>query len=65
MCRFDYLHVNPSYFSLGIVKQTIKIKLEVDVLPPLSIQTENKLVLKPFSFYVNCLRIEDLFAGKM
>lgn len=51
--------------SIPTVKPTIKIKLEVDVLPPLSFQTENKLVLKPFSFYVNCLRIEDLFAGKM
>ncbi len=33
--------------SIPTVKPTIKIKLEVDVLPPLSFQTENKLVLKP------------------
>lgn len=52
-------------FALPITKPTLKIKLEVDTLPPLSFQTENKLLLKPFSFYVNCLRIEDLFAGKM
>lgn len=52
-------------FTLPIAKPALKIKLEVDTLPPLSFLTENKLLLKPFSFYVNCLRIEDLFAGKM
>lgn len=52
-------------FSIPSLKPAIKIKLEVDVLPPLSFQTENKLLLKPYSFYVNCLRIEDLFAGKI
>ncbi len=52
-------------FALPITKPSLKIKLEVDTLPPLSFQTENKLLLRPFSFYVNSLRIEDLFAGKM
>lgn len=29
-------------------------------------ETEEKLLLKPFSFYVKCFAInEDLFAGKM
>lgn len=52
-------------FSLPLIKPALKIKLEVDVLPPLSFWTENKLLLKPFSFYANCRTIEDLFAGKM
>jgi len=52
-------------FSLPLNKPVLKIKLEVDIMPPLSFQTENKLLLKPFSFYANCLTIEDLFAGKM
>ena len=52
-------------FTLPISKPSIKIKLEVDTLPPLSFETENKLLLRPFSFYVNCLQVEDLFAGKM
>ncbi len=52
-------------FALPTTKPTLKIKLEVDTLPPLLFQTENKLLLKPYSFYVNCLKIEDLFAGKM
>lgn len=52
-------------FALPVTKPSLKIKLEVDTLPPLSFQTENKLLLRPFSFYANCLRIEDLLAGKM
>jgi len=43
----------------------IKIKLEIDTKPPLGFATEEKLLLKPFSFYVKCFTISDLFAGKM
>jgi predicted nucleotidyltransferase component of viral defense system len=46
-------------------KANIKIKLEVDTIPPLGFQTEEKLLLRPFSFYVKCFSISDLFAGKM
>jgi predicted nucleotidyltransferase component of viral defense system len=47
------------------LKPTIKIKLEVDTDPPLGFETEEKLLLKPFSFYVKCFTLSDLFAGKM
>ncbi|WP_129716231.1 nucleotidyl transferase AbiEii/AbiGii toxin family protein [Pedobacter sp. SYP-B3415] len=43
----------------------IKIKIEVDKAPPLGFSTEEKLLLRPFSFYVKCLSLPDLFAGKM
>jgi predicted nucleotidyltransferase component of viral defense system len=43
----------------------IKIKLEVDTNPPSDFETENKLLLKPFSFYVHCFALPSLFAGKM
>ena len=46
-------------------KPSIKIKLEVDTQPPLLFETENKLLIKPFSFYVNCFTLSYLFAGKM
>ena len=46
-------------------KPSIKIKLEVDTQPPLLFETENKLLIKPFSFYVNCFTLPYLFAGKM
>ena len=47
------------------LKPTLKIKLEIDTTPPLGFTTENLLLLKPFSFYVNCMVKEDLFAGKL
>lgn len=46
-------------------KANILIKLEVDREPPLGFETEERLLLKPFSFYVKCFSISDLFAGKM
>jgi predicted nucleotidyltransferase component of viral defense system len=46
-------------------KPSIKIKIEVDTDPPLNFETENLLLSKPFSFYVNCFTLPNLFAGKM
>ncbi|HEY9048173.1 MAG TPA: nucleotidyl transferase AbiEii/AbiGii toxin family protein [Ohtaekwangia sp.] len=46
-------------------KPNIKIKLEVDIKPPLGFQTEEKLLFRPFSFYVKCFALPYLFAGKM
>ena len=46
-------------------RPNIKIKLEVDTEPPLGFETEEKLLVKPFSFYVKCFSLPDLFAGKM
>ena len=43
----------------------VKIKLEVDINPPLGFETEERLLLKPFSFYVKCFTLSNLFAGKM
>jgi predicted nucleotidyltransferase component of viral defense system len=43
----------------------IKIKLEVDREPPLGFETEEKLLLRPFSFYVKCFTLPSLFAGKL
>ncbi len=45
--------------------KTLKIKIEVDRLPPLNFKTEEKLLLRPFSFYVKCFTKPSLFAGKM
>lgn len=43
----------------------ITIKIEVDREPPLGFDTEEKLLLRPVSFYVKCLTLPNLFAGKM
>ena len=47
------------------MRPAIKIKLEVDTNPPPGFATEEKLLLKPFSFYTKCFTAPDLFAGKM
>lgn len=56
----------------GIVKQSeiktnknIKIKIEIDTRPPLNFDTEEKLMIRPFSFYVKCFSLSSLFAGKL
>jgi predicted nucleotidyltransferase component of viral defense system len=55
-----------SNFSLNLIrKPVIKIKLEIDKNPPLGFETENLLLLRPFSFQVNCMKLPDLYAGKM
>jgi hypothetical protein len=43
----------------------LKIKLEVDTVPPPGFRTEEKLLLRPFSFYVKCFKLPFLFSGKM
>lgn len=61
-----FLKSDTRLFSLAVhAGRTIKIKFEVDTLPPPGFKTEEKLLLQPFSFYVNCFSLPDLFAGKM
>jgi predicted nucleotidyltransferase component of viral defense system len=45
--------------------KSIKIKIEIDRVPPLGFDTEEKLLVRPFSFYVNCFSLSSLFAGKL
>ncbi len=45
--------------------KSVKIKIEVDTMPPLNFMTEQKLLLQPHSFMVRCFALPDLFAGKM
>ena len=46
-------------------EKNLKIKIEVDTMPPLKFETEQKLLLQPFAFMVRCFTLPDLFAGKM
>ena len=57
--------VEGSDLNLTNERINIKIKLEVDTLPPLGFQTESKLLLRPYSVYVNVMELPDLYAGKM
>lgn len=45
--------------------RTLTIKIEVDREPPLNFKTEEKLLMRPFSFYVKCFTKPCLFAGKL
>lgn len=46
-------------------EKSLKIKIEVDIKPPLEFLTEQKLLLYPFSFMTRCFTLPDLYAGKM
>lgn len=46
-------------------EKDLKIKIEVDIDPPLGFSTEQKLSLMPFSFMTRCFTLPNLYAGKM
>jgi len=60
-----FLKGDTQLFTLAVHSQkTVKIKFEVDTLPPLRFSTEEKLLLEPFSFYVKCFSLPDLLPEK-
>jgi len=61
-----FLKDNTAAYDLRFkTEKTIKIKIEVDIDPPMKFDTEQKLLLLPFSFMTRCFVLSDLFAGKM
>lgn len=61
-----FLKDNTEVFDLVFrTERAIKIKIEIDTLPPSHFATERKLLLHPYSFWVNCFTLPNLFAGKM
>ncbi|OFY85168.1 MAG: hypothetical protein A3F72_05150 [Bacteroidetes bacterium RIFCSPLOWO2_12_FULL_35_15] len=61
-----FLKQNSPIYNLNIQNnRQVKIKFEIDTNPPLGFTTENKLLVQPFSFFVNTYTLSDLFAGKM
>jgi len=61
-----FLKSNTTVVQLAIGgSRLLKIKLVVDTDPPLGFNTEEQLLLLPYSFYVKCFCLPDLFAGKM
>ena len=54
------------YKNIGISNnQTLKIKFEIDIDPPLGFSTEAKFIKEPIPVSINCFVPSDLFAGKM
>ena len=61
-----FLKDDTNVYNLAFqTEKSLKIKIEVDTQPPLGFQTEQKLLLQPFSFMTRCVTLPDLFAGKM
>lgn len=46
-------------------QRVLKIKFEVDTDPPPGFDTEERLLVQPYSFYAKCYALPDLHAGKM
>lgn len=61
-----FLKDNTDVYNLSFsTEKSLKIKIEVDTQPPLEFDTEERLLLQPFSFMTRCLTLPNLFAGKM
>ena len=61
-----FLKDNTDVYNLSFrTKKSVKIKIDVDTQPPLEFDTEERLLLHPFSFMTRCLTLPNLFAGKM
>lgn len=61
-----FLKDNTDVYNLSFTtEKSLKIKIEVDTMPPLRFDTEERLLLQPFSFMTRCMTLPNLFAGKM
>ncbi len=61
-----FLKDNTDVYNLSFTtEKSLKIKIEVDTEPPLPFDTEERLLLQPFSFFTRCVTLPNLFAGKM
>jgi hypothetical protein len=61
-----FLKDNTEIYDLSFrTERSIKIKIEVDINPPLNFSTEQRLSLQPFSFMTRCFTLPDMFAGKL
>lgn len=61
-----FLKDNTDVYNITFqTEKSIRIKIEVDTMPPLQFETEQKLLLQPLSFMVRCFTLPCLFAGKM
>lgn len=61
-----FLKDNTDVYNITFqTEKSIRIKIEVDTMPPLQFETEQRLLLQPFSFMVRCFTLPCLFAGKM
>lgn len=61
-----FLKEDTSAYDIAFrTEKSVKVKIELDTDPPLLFDTEQKLLMKPYSLMVRCFTLPDLFAGKM
>ena len=61
-----FLKDNTDVYNLSFqTEKSLKIKIEVDTLPPLDFQTEQRMLIQPFSFMTRCISLPDLYSGKL
>lgn len=61
-----FLKDNTDVYDLSFqTEKSIRVKIEVDTIPPLKFTTEQRILLQPKSFMTRCVTLPDLFAGKM
>lgn len=61
-----FLKESTSIYDVRVASQKqLKIKFEVDTDPPGEFTTQECLLVQPYSFYVKCYALSDLYAGKM
>lgn len=61
-----FLKKGTSIYDVQVAgQQVLKIKFEVDTDPPAGFATEERLLVQPYSFYVKCYALPDLYAGKL
>lgn len=61
-----FLKDNTDVYNLSFqTEKTIKVKIEVDTIPPQNFATEQKILYQPKNFMTRCVALPDLYAGKM
>lgn len=61
-----FLKDNTEVYNLSFqTEKSLRIKIEVDIMPPLDFNTEQHILLLPHSFSTRCFSLPDLYAGKM
>ncbi len=61
-----FLKDNTSTYDISFqTERSVKVKIEVDINPPMQFETEQKVLLEPYPVMINCMTQSCLFAGKM
>ncbi len=64
--NLNFLKDDTAIYNLQFrTERSVKIKIELDINPPLGFSTESKLLILPYSFMTRCYTMPSLYAGKM